>query len=405
MFSSSLTVRAQPASPESLIFTVYEDGAVYVDYKLDVDPTYPSVNVTLFGRTFENLMVVDERGLPLSFSLFNNTISVNTLGSSSIRISYTTMDLTSKFGRYWSFNVSTPIPSTIVLPKGASILSLNEVPESIVSRDGSTVITMPPGSVEVTYVVGITGTREHAQILLSDVEDLIEEVKSLGIIVTDAEDMLSKAKEAFNEGNYALSEDLSAKAKELAIRINATAFEAKEAIEEAEKAISKAEEEGRSVGLDLAKEALGRAKDSYDKGEYRKSLDLATQAKDLAEEAKAPAKPIPYTWILIAVVIVALIGLVMYKAKGRSSYEKEKREIDLEKIFNEKPDLKLEDREVVRFLAESGGEAFESEIRERFQLPRTTTWRLIKRLEREGIVEVRKVGGRNLVRVKADYVK
>jgi len=65
-----------------------------------------------------------------------------------------------------------------------------------------------------------------------------------------------------------------------------------------------------------------------------------------------------------------------YKAKGKGAYEKEGRG---------------------GFREDLQGKAFESEIRERFQLPRTTTWRLIKRLEKEGIIEVRKVGGRDLV--------
>ena len=403
-FSLSFTARAQPVFPRSLIFTVYEDGAVFVDYELDVDPTYPSVNVTLFGYTFENLMVVDGEGLPLTFSLSNNTVTVNTLGSSTVRISYTTLDLTSKFGRYWSFNVSVPVTSVIVLPERASIISLNKVPDSIESRGGKTVVTMPSGDIEITYVVGIVGTKEHAQVVLNDVEEVIGEIKSLGVIVSDAEDLLLKAKDAFNNGNYVLAEDLASQAKDLAVQINQTAFQAKEAIDEADRAIAEAEEEGREVGLSEAKDLLNQAKESYGKGNYQSALNLATQAKDLAEGAKPSAK-FPYIWILALVIVVALVGLIAYKAKGKGAYEKEAREVDLGKIFKEKPYLKLEDKEVLRFLAESGGEAFESEIRERFQLPRTTTWRLIKRLEKEGIIEVRKVGGQNLVKIRSDFVK
>jgi hypothetical protein len=71
------------------------------------------------------------------------------------------------------------------------------------------------------------------------------------------------------------------------------------------------------------------------------------------------------------------------------------------KFIEEKPQLKLEDRQVLGFLAQNQGAAFESEIRNRFKdLPKTTIWRLIKRLEREECIEIRKAAGQNLIRLR-----
>ncbi|MGH9425623.1 MAG: helix-turn-helix transcriptional regulator, partial [Terriglobia bacterium] len=70
------------------------------------------------------------------------------------------------------------------------------------------------------------------------------------------------------------------------------------------------------------------------------------------------------------------------------------------KIMEEKPHLRPEDQEVLMYLAEKEGAAFESEIRAKFQLPKTTIWRLVKRLEREELVEIRKAGGQNLIKLK-----
>lgn len=70
------------------------------------------------------------------------------------------------------------------------------------------------------------------------------------------------------------------------------------------------------------------------------------------------------------------------------------------RIFEEKPHLRQEDRDVLQFLAEKEGAAFESEVRLRFQLPKTTVWRLVKRLEREELVEIRKAGGQNLIKLR-----
>ena len=73
------------------------------------------------------------------------------------------------------------------------------------------------------------------------------------------------------------------------------------------------------------------------------------------------------------------------------------------KFLKEKPQLKLEDQQVLKFLAQNQGAAFESEIRNHFQdLPKTTIWRLIKRLEREECIEIRKVAGQNLIKLRFD---
>jgi hypothetical protein len=69
-------------------------------------------------------------------------------------------------------------------------------------------------------------------------------------------------------------------------------------------------------------------------------------------------------------------------------------------ILVERPHLRPEDQEVLKFLAEKEGAAFESEIRTKFQIPKTTIWRLVKRLEREELVEIRKAGGQNLIKLR-----
>jgi len=69
-------------------------------------------------------------------------------------------------------------------------------------------------------------------------------------------------------------------------------------------------------------------------------------------------------------------------------------------MLEEKANLRPEDQQVLSFLAENEGAAFESELRRKFQLPKTTIWRLVKRLQREELVEIRKAGGQNLIKLK-----
>ncbi len=73
--------------------------------------------------------------------------------------------------------------------------------------------------------------------------------------------------------------------------------------------------------------------------------------------------------------------------------------LDAETIFKLRPDLREDDKEIVRFLFENGGEAKESELRKKFLQPRTTMWRAVKRLERQGIIEIEKKELQNFVKL------
>ncbi|MDZ7377198.1 MAG: winged helix-turn-helix transcriptional regulator, partial [candidate division KSB1 bacterium] len=60
-------------------------------------------------------------------------------------------------------------------------------------------------------------------------------------------------------------------------------------------------------------------------------------------------------------------------------------------------ELRPEDKEVLQYLAGRGGRVLESELRQKFLLPRTSVWRQVRRLERMGYVRVVKEGMQNAV--------
>jgi len=61
--------------------------------------------------------------------------------------------------------------------------------------------------------------------------------------------------------------------------------------------------------------------------------------------------------------------------------------------------LREDDKEIINFISENGGQAYESELRKKFLQPRTTMWRAVKRLERQGIVEIEKKDLQNIVKL------
>ena len=341
------------AEIDNLALTIYPDGSVAVSCGFKVNPEYPKVNLTAPGLSVEDLVIEDAEGNLLDYEVLDGFISVDTLGADYVKVSYVTQKLTSKTGELWTLSFNTTIPATIVLPEKAGIVSLNTVPDDIRALDGKTVLVMPAGHVEVSYTVSITGTREYAQA----------------------------------------------------------------AILSAEEAISKAEAEGRTVGLQDAKVKLKEAEKAFTEGKYAEASRLAEEAKKLADAAvkptpTPPTAPVNYTaiWagVAVVIIIVAVLAVLLKKKKTKPSssfYDFGRVEVDLEKVYRENPDLRLEDREALKFLAEKGGVAFESEIREKLNLPRTSIWRLIKRLEKHEIVTVQKFAGQNLVRISKKYEK
>lgn len=412
--SALLTPHVKPQSydPEDLTFNIYSDGYVRVVYTVKVDPTVESINLTLFGATFQYLVIEDQDGLPIDFSMKDGVVTVFTLGSVVVRASYETFDLTNKSYNIWSFYARTPIPASILLPENSTIVDLNTLPNSIESLNGHPLITMPSGDIRVSYILSIVGSKENALAAIKDAEQTIGIYKAEGINVAQAESMLQLARDAFSERMYLEAERLASLAKSQALESNRMAASARQEIETASEMIASAKSEGRLEGLGEAETLLDKALEAMSLEEYASAESYALQAQNAAAKARQQ------TWIPITIAAIAGVGSVsafafiiwrrrskpsMSRDRGHPVLAEPKGRVDLNLIFEQKRGLRFEDKEVLRFLAESDGEAFASDIRERFGIPKTSAWRLIRRLEKDGIVEVKNVGGQNMVRVKAKY--
>jgi len=71
---------------------------------------------------------------------------------------------------------------------------------------------------------------------------------------------------------------------------------------------------------------------------------------------------------------------------------------NIEKVL-EMPDLREDDKDIIKFIHENGGSALESDLRKKFLLPRTTMWRAVKRLERHELIEITKKDQQNLIKL------
>ena len=141
---------------------------------------------------------------------------------------------------------------------------------------------------------------------------------------------------------------------------------------------------------------------------YISTLASAQSTQPIPEDATDNSL-ILYAGIIAAVGIAAIIAI----KKSRSSkaiepsvtIQKEEQpkpqSLDPEAIFKIKRDLREDDKEIINFISANGGQAYESELRKKFLQPRTTMWRAVKRLERQGIIEIEKKDLQNIVKLKS----
>ncbi len=409
---------AQEYTPESLLVTLFTDGKALIEYRLSTDVAVPTISVPLFGTIFEQVIVIDDRNQPVDNRIESSDLVIDTFGASSVLITYTAPDLVSKTGRLWTFAIDSPMDISIKLPGDSTIIGMNQIPSSIRPSEDEYLVVMPSGRTEISYIIGALGTKEHANAAISEAEKRISDLKENGIIVSEAETKLEKAKDAFEGAKYSDAEKLANEAKTLANTASQNAKLVTSAIDDAKLSIEDALRQG--IQITDAQQLLTRAEEEYGKGNYEEALGFAQEAKAAAIDAinSEPEKQQNQTYLIAGVVAASAggAGAAMYVRSRKKAVAveqlahtehivKEKRVIDLNKIYSEKPYLRQEDKDTINFLAEKGGEAFESEIRDKFQLPKTTVWRLVKRLEREDLVEVKKAGGQNLIRVKEEFTR
>lgn len=345
-------------APKLLDFTIYTDGTTHVFYQTDVDPLAPDFTVDLFGNTIDNFVAQDENDLLLASKIDTNSVVIETLGASEVKIDYDTADLVTKSGKIWSFKIDAPSDYSLLLPKNTVIVGISTSPLNMQVVDEQSLISLPSGPVEINYVFGVLGTSQTATLAIEKAQDLIKKINSEGIKTPQASAKLAEASSAFDQGKYSSAEILANEAKNTATK-------------EQQDALLKPPIESDTITL-LGNTIVGIA---------------AT----------------------IGTVAGAIITVTLLVKRSKSAIKKAVELIpknskyvapDKETIFRLKPELRQEDKDIVTFISANGGQAYESELRKKFLLPRTTTWRAVKRLEREGIIEIEKIDQQNLIKLR-----
>ncbi|MCW4013474.1 MAG: winged helix-turn-helix transcriptional regulator [Candidatus Bathyarchaeota archaeon] len=405
MLGTVASVYAQDYSSDSLAVRVYSDGSVDVEYVIEPDTTLAQVNVSLVGELYQDVIVVDQDGIILDWVINPDGIEVDSLGSTAITITYTTDSLTDKTGSQWSVEVTTDINLVYTLPKGAVLTGLNPAPTGISVIDSQATITMPAGTSSIAYMIGTTGTQEHALVLLNTAKSDVNNAVDNGLIVNEAEAILAQAIQAYQNEQYIQSEQYSTQTSESVAETEIQAAAALNPINEAGAIIESRRNQIDDAIIDEAEALLELAQNQYDEGLYAEARDNAIEAYDLVIDAPI-AQGGNQTLLIAGVVIVVLIGAGYWymSQKGKKQVQRPdtvQPKVDLDLVFSRHPNLRTDDKAVLRYLEETGG-VFVTEVREHFDIPKSSAWRMVRRLEEEGIISTSMVGGETYLQLKAE---
>ena len=102
--------------------------------------------------------------------------------------------------------------------------------------------------------------------------------------------------------------------------------------------------------------------------------------------------PMFYLSFILIFGLAAILGVLisLYPGAARSEVEAEGEKLRLSDL----------EAKALRILEENGGEAPQTTIAANLGLGKVRSWRLVRRLERKGLVEITKTRGKNIVRIK-----
>lgn len=355
LMANTYTISAQESGYqiEFLEVKVYRDGLVHVDSLLAVNDTVPSISFELLTSSFDNVFVVDENLTVLDYEVDAQNMTIYSFGAARVRVEYDTIALTEKESGVWTLLFQSPYNVTVYLPLDSIIVYLNSIPISIATENDLIALSLYPFEWEISYILPIVSPVLFKVSDLNTIPTEVEAGEDVGIsvVVTNVGDV---------EGSYTI-----------VLEVNGD------------------EEDAETVMLDAGASIEVEFKVKKDVGTYNVEIDGLT-AQFKVKEASLISNYSVYAIILI--VIVAVISFLVIQRR-RASRSKE--------VFKEHPHLRQEDRDVIEFLEARGGKAFESEIRDNFpEIPKTSLWRLIKRLEKMEIVSIKRIGLQNQVILK-----
>ena len=344
---------------ESTDLQIYRDGLVRISQTLFVNETFPVITLSLLNSSVSNFIVLDENHTVLDYEISGINLTVFTLGTRIVTLQYDTNSLTKKDFEVWSLILDTPYNLTVSLPEEATIIYMNEIPSSIDLVENKMALSLYETSWEIGYVFSSIVPLEFqvTDLNVTPSNPKVGEEVTVSVKVTNVGRQI---------GSYTIP-----------FVVNQTTEETK--------TLTLESGESTLITFKITKEIQGIY--SFEVGGIYSTFEV-----EPSNNISSTSFPIEYLIIFIVIITaVFFVAIILFK----------RRKVNVDKIFKLNPQLNKEEKDVIQFLADNEAKAFESIIRDKFpDIPRTSLWRLVKRLEKLEIVKVKKIGLENQVELK-----
>jgi uncharacterized membrane protein len=131
---------------------ISESGLTEVTHIVTVDNI--TTQVRLLAKPIDELIIVtDEDGVPVSYTLNDTLMIAETYGVERINVTYLTYGVVEMVEGLWHVRFSSISQCEIILPRSSNIVYMNIIPEEVEAVNGRIRIIMPPGSYEIQYVI------------------------------------------------------------------------------------------------------------------------------------------------------------------------------------------------------------------------------------------------------------
>ncbi len=112
-----------------------------------------------------------------------------------------------------------------------------------------------------------------------------------------------------------------------------------------------------------------------------------------------------WMWVLLGLLVAGVTGAYLTFGRGKGSKKEgavQESELTREEFEAKLSNLDLneDEKRALLYIFDRGGKASQAEVREAIGLPKTTAWRMFRRLERKGLVKILKGKKENWVELK-----
>jgi len=145
------------AAEKNLVINISTKGDAKVIHILNTKSTVSTVEVQPLSNKISEIVAIDDKGLILDTIQYSDSIRIDTLGATAVKLSYDA-DIVTKDAGLWRITYTANDNTFITLPPLANIVYMNIFPIFVENNS----LEMPPGQISISYDTSDATVKEFS---------------------------------------------------------------------------------------------------------------------------------------------------------------------------------------------------------------------------------------------------